>query len=49
VNTLVALVVLACTPEWGALVQELGGGRVEVLVASSEYDKTETTAAINWK
>jgi zinc/manganese transport system substrate-binding protein len=35
VNTLVALVVLACTPEWGALVQELGGGRVEVQVATT--------------
>jgi zinc/manganese transport system substrate-binding protein len=35
VNALIALVVFACTPEWGALVQELGGARVEVTVATT--------------
>ena len=30
-----ALRVLACEPEWGALVQELGGGLVDVSVATS--------------
>jgi zinc/manganese transport system substrate-binding protein len=34
-SALVALVVFACTPEWGALVQELGGERVEVTVATT--------------
>jgi zinc/manganese transport system substrate-binding protein len=35
VNALIALAVFACTPEWGALVQELGGARVEVYVATT--------------
>src|SRR5215831_7467606 len=30
-----ALRVLACEPEWGALVQELGGPQVDVSVATS--------------
>jgi zinc/manganese transport system substrate-binding protein len=34
-NALVALVVFACTPEWGALVHELGGERAEVTVATT--------------
>jgi len=34
-SALVALVVFACTPEWGALAQEIGGARVEVYVATT--------------
>jgi zinc/manganese transport system substrate-binding protein len=34
-SALVALVVFACTPEWGALVQELGGERAEVYIATT--------------
>ncbi len=34
-GALVALAVFACTPEWGALVHELGGERVEVSVATT--------------
>lgn len=34
-SALVALVVFACTPEWGALVRDLGGERVEVYVATT--------------
>jgi zinc/manganese transport system substrate-binding protein len=34
-SALVALAVFACTPEWGALVQELGGERAEVTVATT--------------
>lgn len=34
-NALIALAVFACTPEWGALVHELGGERVEVYVATT--------------
>ena len=34
-GALVALAVFACTPEWGALVHELGGERVEVTVATT--------------
>lgn len=33
----VALDVFACEPEWGALVQELGGDRVSVYVATSAF------------
>jgi len=33
-SALIALAVFACTPEWGALAQELGGARVEVAVAT---------------
>lgn len=34
-GALVALVVFACTPEWGALVQDLAGERAEVYVATT--------------
>jgi len=34
-NALIALVVFACTPEWGALVQDLGGARVAVYLATT--------------
>lgn len=34
-NALIALAVFACTPEWGALVRELGGAHVEVTVATT--------------
>ena len=34
-SALVALAVFACTPEWGALVHELGGERAEVTVATT--------------
>lgn len=34
-SALVALVVFACTPEWGALAHELGGERAEVAVATT--------------
>lgn len=34
-GALVALAVFACTPEWGALVHELGGERVELAVATT--------------
>lgn len=34
-SALVALAVFACTPEWGALVRELGGERAEVTVATT--------------
>lgn len=34
-KALIALAVFACTPEWGALVHELGGERAEVYVATT--------------
>lgn len=34
-SALIALAVFACTPEWGALVRELGGERAEVYVATT--------------
>lgn len=34
-NALIALAVFACTPEWGALVHELGGERAEVYAATT--------------
>jgi zinc/manganese transport system substrate-binding protein len=34
-SALIALAVFACTPEWGALVHELGGERADVYVATT--------------